>query len=615
MIAQDRWLLVASMVLQSTVSLTFGLAFLGLWKGFHRPTAGRWAVAWLVYAVGVIVSALGIGLGFGSEFSPVGRALLALPLQFGVVLFRSGTDSLIEREGPKVARYVTAGGIIFGILVVIRELEAARIVPIHPQLASYTLPRILMGVSYAWAAWPLRALARERWAEGHALMAGTLVCLSARMFVTAGYEIWQIGHGAASSLESPSLTVAQLCFLIAFGLATALVLVEAERLAAVRAAQTIQETADALRASEARFRFVVEHSSDVQAIVGTDYRIRYVAPSCERLIGLPPSMFEGRNFIDVIHPDDRDNVTKALARMQADPSGRRPPTSVRIQNRSGEWLPFDVTGQLVPQEGAAGATMVFSIRDMAAQRQLEAALLQSSRMDSLGRMAGSIAHDFNNMLTVIKGGLDLVMEDVPADSRSRPDLDTVRTAAARGEALTRQLLTFARQRPPTSEQFDVRDRLASLEGVVAIAVGRAIRIRTVRSDRALLVRADPGQFDQVIMNLAINARDAMPSGGDLTIQSMVATVGGMGEAPELMAATAWARVVVEDTGVGIPAANIHRIFEPFFTTKAEGHGSGLGLASAYGFACQAGGRVSVESTEGVGTRFFLDLPLDSPDTA
>ena len=250
---------------------------------------------------------------------------------------------------------------------------------------------------------------------------------------------------------------------------------------------------------------------------------------------------------------------------------------------------------------------------MAPQRQLEAALLQSSRMDSLGRMAGSIAHDFNNMLTVIKGGLDLVMEDVPADSRSRPDLDTVRTAAARGEALTRQLLTFARQRPPTSEQFDVRDRLASLEGVVAMAVGRSIRIRTIRSDRALLVRADPGQFDQVIMNLAINARDAMPSGGELTIQSMVAN--GMGEATDLIAATAWARVVVEDTGIGIPAANIHRIFEPFFTTKAEGHGSGLGLASAYGFARQAGGRVSVESTEGVGTRFFLDLPLDSPDTA
>jgi two-component system cell cycle sensor histidine kinase/response regulator CckA len=317
----------------------------------------------------------------------------------------------------------------------------------------------------------------------------------------------------------------------------------------------------------------------------------------------------------VMHPDDRENMKGALARMEADPSGRRPPTSVRIQNRSGEWLPFDVTGQLVPQEGAAGATMVCSIRDMAAQRQLEAALLQRSRMDSLGRMAGSIAHDFNNMLTVIKGGLDLALEDVPADSRSRQDLDTVRTAAMRGEALTRQLLTFARQRPPTSEQFDVRDRLASLEGVVAMAVGRAIRIRTVRSDQALLVRADPDQFDQVIMNLAINARDAMPSGGELTIQSMVSTVNGMGEAPEPMAATAWARVVVEDTGVGIPAANIHRIFEPFFTTKAEGHGNGLGLASAYGFARQAGGRVSVESTEGVGTRFFLDLPLDSPDTA
>jgi PAS domain S-box-containing protein len=456
-------------------------------------------------------------------------------------------------------------------------------------------------------------LVRRRWAEGHALMAGALVCLSARMFASAGYEVWQMRHGAAIGPESLLLTVAQLCFLIAFGVATALVLVEAERLVAVRAAQTIQETADALRASEARFRFVVEHTSDVPVIVDANQRIRYVAPSCERLIGLPPSAFEGWIFMDLIHRDDREKVKKALTRMQADPSGRRPPTSVRIQNRSGEWMPFDVTGQLVPQEGA-GATMVLSIRDMAAQRQLEAALLRTSRMDSLGRMAGSIAHDFNNMLTVVAGGLDLLMEEIPADSPSRRDLDVVRAAASSGEALTRQLLTFARQRPPTSEQFDVRNRLASLEGVLAIAVGRAVRIRIVRSDQALLVRVDPSQFDQVIMNLAINARDAMPSGGQLTIQSRIGPASAQSEATEV-ATRAWARVVVEDTGNGIAAANLDRIFEPFFTTKAEGHGTGLGLASAYGFARQAGGSLSVESTEGVGTRFFLDLPLESRDAA
>src|SRR5260221_11552673 len=131
--------------------------------------------------------------------------------------------------------------------------------------------------------------------------------------------------------------------------------------------------------------------------------------------------------------------------MQADPSSRRPATSVRIQNRSGEWLPFDVTGQLVPQEGADGTTMVLSIRDMAAQRKLEAALLQTSRMDSLGRMAGSVAHDFNNVLTVIEGGLYLMTQEIPPDSPAKRELAVVSAAARQGVALTRQLLTFARQ--------------------------------------------------------------------------------------------------------------------------------------------------------------------------
>ena len=162
-----------------------------------------------MYAVGVVFGALGIGLGFGAGFSPVAKALLVLPLQFGVVLFRAGTDSLIEREELKVARYMTAGVIIFGIFIVLREVEAARILPIRSEVPTYILPRILMGVSYAWAAWPLRTLARRRWAEGHALMAGALVCLSARMFASAGYEVMQAENGedALSKLDGSRISL------------------------------------------------------------------------------------------------------------------------------------------------------------------------------------------------------------------------------------------------------------------------------------------------------------------------------------------------------------------------------------------------------------------------
>ena len=448
------------MVLQSAVSLTFGLAFFGLWKGFQRPAAGKWAVAWIVYATGVVFSALGVGFGFGTTSPPIVRALLQQPLLLGVVLFRAGTDALVDEF--KVERYVVAGAAVLVMFIAVREADARGLVAMSPSMASYILPRIAMGVLYAWAAWPLRLLARKRWAEGYTLMAAALACLSVRMFVSAGYDLWQTGHGATARAENPWLTVAQLAFLIAFGVATAFVLVEASA---------------------------------------------------------------------------------------------------------------------------------------AVQRRLEAAVQQSSRMDSLGRMARGVSHDFNNMLAVMSAGVELAMAEIPEGHPSRRDLTLVREAAVRGETLTRQLATFARDRPPASERFDVRDRLASLERVIAVAVGGVITIRMVHADQPLFVRADPGQFDQAIMNLAMNARDAMPSAGRLTIQS--AQDAG------------WARVVVEDTGVGIPAANLDRIFEPFFTTKAEGKGSGLGLANAYAFARQAGGSLGVESQEGVGTRFSLSVPLDA----
>jgi PAS domain S-box-containing protein len=602
------------MALQGAVSLTFGLAFLGLWIAFQREMAIRWTIAWLVNGLGVVFAAMGIGFQFGANSSPFGQALLSLPLQLGVVLFRAGTDSIVEPGVPRNRRYIAAGVAIFAVFLGLHELQASGLTHVPPAFVSYMLPRILMGISYAWAAWPLRTVLRRRWAEGVALMSAALVCLSVRMFGSAGYELWQIAHGAADRPESTLLTVAQVCLLIVFGLATALVLVEAERLEAVRAADTIRQTADALRVSEARFRFVVEHTSDAQVITGVDTRIQYAAPSCERLFGLTPSEFEGQTLLDLTHAEDRETMSRAVSRIQADPAGHPPPIAVRLRHRSGDWLPFDVTGQLVPADDHAGATLVLSIRDMAAQRQLEAALVQTRQMDSLGRMAGNIAHDFNNILTLIVGGLALVMEGLPADSPVREDVDLVQTAATSGATLTRQLLTFARRAPPATERFDVRDRIDSLEAMVGMAVGRDVLVRIGRSDDPLLVRVDPGQFDQVMMNLAINARDAMPSGGQLTIQSRLATASETSSLIEPRAKLAWARIIVEDTGVGVPAAILDRIFEPFFTTKKEGRGTGLGLSNAYGFARQAGGRLSVQSTEGVGTRLLLDLPLDSADS-
>ncbi len=209
------------------------------------------------------------------------------------------------------------------------------------------------------------------------------------------------------------------------------------------------------------------------------------------------------------------------------------------------------------------------------------------------------------MLMAIAGAAELAKEQLRPDSPALAFLDMIDEVSKRGNTLTRQLLAFARQLPVTVERFDARDRMASLEPMVNLVAGRHVQVAIVGEQQTLPVQADPTQFDQVILNLVINARDAMPRGGKVTIRTGLAAT----EAP--VPGGSLVRVAIEDTGPGIPAAILDRIFEPFFTTKPEGQGTGLGLASAYGFARQAGGKLSVESTEGVGTRFTLDLPLAS----
>jgi signal transduction histidine kinase len=467
----ERSALLVSTVLQGTAALTFGLAFLGMWRGFRREAARWWAIAWLAYACGVINTASQIAFGYGAAWGALALGLLQLPLIWGVLLFRAGTDALNDRDRSQALRpYAIACGLVGG-LVVIVHIVTARL-GLNPAVAGFLMPRLIMAGAYAWAARALFRRPRHEWRPGFALLAGVLILLSLRMLLAAGFEALQIAGGSPRQPESLILTIAQISLLVVFGVATVVVLIEDE----------------------------------------------------------------------------------------------------------------------------AGA-----------QRRLERVLFQTQRLDSLGRMAGGTAHDFNNMLMAIVGAADLAKEHLASDSPALPYLDMINDASNRGNALTRELLTFARQLPVTVQRFDARDRVASLQTMVNLVAGRHVRVAIVGEQRALPVQADPTQFDQVILNLVINARDAMPSGGKLTIRTSLATAAD-DEAPR---PTSLVRVAIEDTGAGIPAAILDRIFEPFFTTKPDGQGTGLGLSSAYGFARQAGGKLSVESTEGVGTRFTLDLPLAS----
>ncbi|HSO43175.1 MAG TPA: ATP-binding protein, partial [Rhodospirillales bacterium] len=240
---------------------------------------------------------------------------------------------------------------------------------------------------------------------------------------------------------------------------------------------------------------------------------------------------------------------------------------------------------------------------------IDAALAQAQKLQAVGQLAGGVAHDFNNLLTVIIGFADLLLARHGEGDPSHSDIVQIRGTANRGVGLVRQLLAFSRQQAADPAVLDPAAAVANLSLLLARLLGRDIELRLEAGDAPLRVLIDPVQFDQVILNLAVNARDAMPGGGRLTIGSAAQKV----EAPLIVGGETvpfgdYVRIVVSDTGIGIPENILGNIFEPFFTTKAPGAGTGLGLATVHGIVRRAGGFIAVDSTPGCGAEFAVLLP-------
>jgi nitrogen-specific signal transduction histidine kinase/ActR/RegA family two-component response regulator len=243
--------------------------------------------------------------------------------------------------------------------------------------------------------------------------------------------------------------------------------------------------------------------------------------------------------------------------------------------------------------------------DVTARRALEDQLRHAQKMEAIGQLAGGVAHDFNNLLTVINGYSDLLLADTAADDDRRDPLLGIREAGERAAALTQQLLAFGRRMIVAPQVLDVNDLVGSCSSMLRRLIGEDVSLAAVLSSSACLVQIDPGQLEQVIMNLAVNARDAMPTGGRLTITTALEQLREV--TPECPPGR-YVRISIADTGIGMSDEVKARSFEPFFTTKGVGKGTGLGLAMVYGIVTQAGGSVQVESTVGVGTTFTIRLP-------
>jgi len=381
---------------------------------------------------------------------------------------------------------------------------------------------------------------------------------------------------------------------------------------AVRGALERERMKRQLREREEYFRSLIEQAMDIIAVLDADGAVRYASPSVLPLLGYGAEELVGQHILDLVHPDDVGPALRVFAEGVATGQGGRL-LGLQVRHRDGSYRSLEAIGRYLLDDPVVRG-VVINARDVTERRSLERQLLQAQKMEAVGRLAGGIAHDFNNVLTAIFGYADLLTEEFPAGSPARQDLEEIRKAATRASALTRQLLAFSRQQVLAPVVLSVNDLVDDVGKMLRRLVGEDVELRLILARDAGNVRADSGQLQQVIMNLVVNARDAMPTGGKLVIETADAELTEQyAEMHQAVIPGRYVMLAVSDTGVGMDAQTKARIFEPFFTTKEKGKGTGLGLSTVYGIVKQSGGYVWVYSEPGHGTTFKLYLPrVDAP---
>ena len=370
----------------------------------------------------------------------------------------------------------------------------------------------------------------------------------------------------------------------------------------------VQQVRKQLIAREELFRLITENAADMIAVVGVNGERLYNSPSYEKILGYIPNEIEGTAGFEQIHPEDREKVKRAA--VEARRTGVGQSVEYRMRHKNGNWLILESMASTIVDEQGLVEKLIIVNRDITNRKQLEEQFRQVQKMEAVGRLSGGVAHDFNNLLGVIIGYGELVQEGLDTTHPLRGSVDEILKAGHRAASLTRQLLAFSRQQVLDPKVLDLNTVVRDMEKMLKRLIGEDVELRTDLSTALAPIKADESQIEQVLLNLAVNARDAMPDGGKLSLSTsnFYMDENFIRRYPFPVNVGDYILLKVSDTGSGMDARTKARIFEPFFTTKEKGKGTGLGLSTVYGIVKQSNGYIDVSSEVGVGTSFEIYLP-------
>jgi PAS domain S-box-containing protein len=355
-------------------------------------------------------------------------------------------------------------------------------------------------------------------------------------------------------------------------------------------------------AGEARYRRIVENCAEAIAKLDPEGRFTFANGRLAELLGVPADRLLGESVWRFVGDEDRAEAEAIFGRLRHGGTER---VDFRLRRADGTLLQTQVSAVGLTDAEGRPRGFLGMITDLTQHRRAEEMLRQAQKMEALGHLARGIAHDFNNLLSVILGTADVLRRELPEGDPHGEDLDEIRDAGRRAARLTKQLLAFARADRGTPELVEPDHAVAGMEGLLRNAIGETVALELDLEAEPWSIRIDPGYLEQVLVNLAVNAREAMPGGGTLAIATRKLPGRPL---PSIPGPGNWVELRVRDTGRGIPPDDLPRIFEPFFTTKEKGRGSGLGLPTVFGIVEQAGGKIAIDSEPGRGTTVTAWLP-------